>query len=151
MGKYLRFMGVYAFAAATLVGMLLGGAWMWLGFAVIYGGTILGDALLGDTFDEPDYRHPTLLNALLYGAVPALAVLGLALAWVAGSGDLLGLGAWAQSSLGLDLFARREATELWHWVGGILSCAITFAAIATNIGHELTHRTSDPAAMIVGR
>jgi len=151
MFKYLRFLGVYAFAVATIAGLLLGGAWMWLGFAVIYGGTILGDAFLGDTLDEPAYRHPRLLNSLLYLAVPALFAVGLAMAWMAGSGDLLGLGAWAQSALGLDLLARREATFAWHWIGGILSSAVTFAALATNVGHELTHRTSDPAAMIVGR
>ena len=151
MFKYLRFLGVYAFAFATVAGLLLGGAWMWLGFAVIYGGTILGDAFLGDTLDEPAYRHPRLLNSLLYLAVPALFAVGLAMAWMAGSGDLLGLGAWAQSSLGLDLFARREATSAWHWIGGILSSAVTFAALGTNVGHELTHRTSDPAAMTVGR
>jgi len=151
MFKYLRFLGVYAFALATVAGLLLGGAWMWLGFAVIYGGTILGDAFLGDTLDEPAYRHPRLLNSLLYLAVPALLAVGVAMAWMAGSGDLLGLGAWAQASLGLDLFARREATFAWHWIGGILSSAVTFAALATNVGHELTHRTSDPAAMIVGR
>ncbi len=33
MFKYLRFLGVYAFAVATVAGLLLGGAWMWLGFA----------------------------------------------------------------------------------------------------------------------
>ena len=151
MTKYLRFLGVYLFAAATLAGLLLGGAWMWLGFAVIYAGTILGDTLLGDVLDEPAYRYPALLDAMLYLAVPALALLGFALAWMAGSGDLLGFGAWVQSQLGWDLFARREATVAWHWLGGILSCGLTFAALGTNVAHELTHRTTDPVAMFVGR
>lgn len=151
MTKYLRFLGVYAFVVATVAGLLLGGAWMWLGFAVIYGGTILGDTLLGDSYDEPAYRYPGLLNSMLYLAVPALALVCLALAWMAGSGDLLGLGAWAQSHFGWDLFARREATAAWHWLGGILSCGLTFSAVGTNIGHELTHRTTDRAAMLVGR
>jgi alkane 1-monooxygenase len=151
MAKYLRFLGVYAFAIATLAGLLLGGAWMWLGFAVIYGGTILGDALLGDQFDEPAYRHPWLLNTVLYLALPALAVVCFVLAWMAGSGDLLGFGAWVQAHLGWDLFARREANAAWHWIGGILSCGLTFSALGTNIGHELTHRTTDRAAMLVGR
>jgi alkane 1-monooxygenase len=151
MTKYLRFLGVYAFAVATVAGLLLGGAWMWLGLAVIYGGTILGDTLLGDSFDEPDYRHPWLLNAMLYLALPALALVAFAMAWMAGSGDLLGFGAWAQSHVGWDLFARREATAAWHWVGGILSCGLTFSALGTNVAHELTHRTTDRAAMLVGR
>jgi alkane 1-monooxygenase len=151
MTKYLRFLGVYAFAVAAVAGLLLGGAWMWLGFFAIYAGTVVGDALLGDNFDEPAYRYPWLLNSLLYLALPVLALLGLSMAWMAGTGDLLGMGAWAQANLGWDLFARREATAPWHWIGGILSCALTFAALGTNIGHELTHRTSDRAAMTVGR
>lgn len=151
MTKYLRFLGVYVFAIATIMGLLLGGAWMWLGFAVIYGGMILGDALMGDAHDEPAYARPWLLNSLLYLSLPALLLVGVAMAWMAGSGDLLGLGAWTQAQLGWDLFARREATSAWHWIGGILSCGLTFAAMGTNVGHELTHRTTDRAAMTVGR
>ena len=151
MVKYARFLAVYLFSLATLTGILLGGAWMWLGFVVIYGVMILGDESLGDYLEEPAYRHPRLLNSLLYFALPALFVLGVAMAWMAGSGDLFGLGAWAQANLGLDLFARREATAPWHWLGAILSSGITFAALGTNIGHELTHRTTDPGAMVAGR
>jgi Fatty acid desaturase len=151
MVKYLRFTSVYLFALATVAGILLGGAWMWLGFAVIYAVMILGDEFLGDYFEEPDYRHPRLLNALLYGTLPTLFLLGVAMAWMAGSGDLFGLGAWLQAHLGVDLFARREATTAWHWLGGILSAGITFAALGTNVGHELTHRTADRGAMVTGR
>ena len=88
MVKYARFLAVYLFSLATLTGILLGGAWMWLGFVVIYGVMILGDESLGDYFEEPAYRHPRLLNSLLYFALPALFVLGVAMAWMAGSGDL---------------------------------------------------------------
>ena len=111
MVKYARFMAVYLFSLATLTGILLGGAWMWLGFVVIYGVMILGDESLGDYYEEPAYRHPRLLNSLLYFALPALFVVGVAMAWMAGSGDLFGFGAWAQANLGLDLFARRVTTR----------------------------------------
>lgn len=151
MTKYLRFLSVYLFALATVAGLLLGGAWMWLGFFVTYVVTIAGDELLGDDLAEPRYGHPRLLNALLYGTLPTLFVLCVAMAWMAGSGDLFGLGAWVQAHVGIDLFARREVTTAWHWVGGILSTGVSFAALATNVGHELTHRTSDRAAMVVGR
>jgi len=151
MVKYLRFMSVYLFALATVSGILLGGAWMWLGFAVIYAVMIFGDEFLGDYFEEPGYGHPRLLNSLLYCTLPTLFMLGLAMAWMAGSGDLLGFGAWVQANLGVDLFARREATMAWHWLGGILSSGITFAALGTNVGHELTHRTTDRGAMVTGR
>ncbi len=117
MAKYLRFMSVYLLALTTVAGILLGGAWMWLGFVVIYAIMIFGDELLGDYFAEPGYRHPRLLNSLLYLTLPTLFVLCVAMAWMAGSGDLFGLGAWVQANLGIDLFARREATSAWHWLG----------------------------------
>jgi len=151
MAKYLRFMNVYLLALTTVAGILLGGAWMWLGFAVIYSIMIFGDEFLGDYFAEPQYGHPRLLNSLLYLTLPTLFLLCVAMAWMAGSGDLLGLGAWVQANLGVDLFARREATSAWHWLGGILSSGITFAALGTNVGHELTHRTTDRGAMVAGR
>lgn len=151
MAKYLRFMSVYLLALTTAAGILLGGAWMWLGFVVIYAVMIFGDELLGDYFAEPGYRHPRLLNALLYFTLPTLFVLCVAMAWMAGSGDLFGLGAWVQANLGIDLFANRAATSAWHWLGAILSTGITFAALGTNVGHELTHRTSDRGAMVAGR
>jgi len=151
MVKYLRFLGVYLFALATTVGLAMGGAWMWLGVAAIYGIIILGDALLGDDYSEPTYRHPALLNACLYAAVPVLGLMCFVMAWMAGRGDLLGLGGWVQGHLGLDMFAARAATTPLHWLGAILSAALSFAAIGTNIGHELTHRTSDRAALLAGR
>jgi hypothetical protein len=149
--KYLRYVGVYGFVLATAVGIALGGAWMWLGVAAIYGVMIAGDELFGDDVSEPRYGHPMLLDALLYFALPVLGGLCFILAWMAGAGDLLGFGAWLDSSVGYDAFAAREASGPQHWLGAILSAALTFAAVGTNVGHELTHRTSDRAAMLVGR
>ena len=151
MGKYLKFLAVHGFVLATTLGIGLGGAWMWLGIGVIYGVMIAGDEWIGDDYAEPTYLHPRLLDALLYLALPTLAVLCCVMAWMAGSGDLFGLGAWVQAHLGHDPFAARAATAPWHWVGGILSAALTFAAVGTNVGHELTHRTGDRGAMIAGR
>jgi len=149
--KYARFMGVYLFALATTLGIALGGAWMWLGFGVIYGVMIVGDEFLGDDYSEPDYRHPAILNGLLYLALPVLGFMCVVMAWMAGTGDFLGLGASAQARLGIDLFAGRAATTPVHWLGAVLSAGISFAAIGTNIGHELTHRTTDRSAMLAGR
>ena len=151
MAKYLRFLGVHAFVLATAAGIALGGAWMWLGVTVIYGVTIAGDELIGDDSSEPRYAHPRLLDALLYLAVPALGWLCFVIAWMAGTGDLFGFGTWVQASTGHDMFAARSATGAVHWLGGILSAALTFAAVGTNIGHELTHRTHDGRAMLAGR
>lgn len=149
--KYLRFLGVYLFAAVTTLGIALGGAWMWLGVGFVYVVMTFGDELMGDDYSEPAYGHPALLNSVLYLGVPVLALLCFVLAWMAGSGDLLGFGAWAQARLGIDLFAAREASGLLSWVGGVLSAGWSFAAVGTNLGHELTHRTTDRKAMLVGR
>jgi alkane 1-monooxygenase len=149
--KYLRFLGVYGFVLATTAGIALGGGWMWLGFGVIYGVVIAGDALLGDDYSEPDYAHPRLLDSLLYLSLPMLALQCFVLAWMASAGDPLGYGAWLAATFGLDPFAARAASGFQHWLGAILSAALTFAAVGTNIGHELTHRTTDRGAMIVGR
>jgi hypothetical protein len=148
---YLRFLGVYGFVLATVLGLALGGAWMWLGVAVIYGVMIAGDELIGDDLSEPAYAHPRLLDATLYLALPLLGLLCFVMAWHAGSGDLFGFGAWVQATTGVDLFAARAATGPLHWLGGILSAGLTFAAVGTNIGHELTHRTIDRGAMLAGR
>ena len=135
MAKYLRFAGVHGFVLATTLGIALGGAWMWLGIAVIYGIMIAGDELIGDDYGEPRYRYPGLLDALLYLALPTLGLLCFVMAWMAGAGDLLGFGAWVQQHTGHDPFAAREATQPWHWLGGILSAALTFSAVGTNVGH----------------
>jgi alkane 1-monooxygenase len=151
MGKYLKFAGVYAFTLATALGIALGGAWMWLGAVVIYGVMIVGDELLGDDYSEPDYRFRWLLDSMLYLALPVLGFLCFVIAWMAGTGDLLGFGAWVQANLGHDMFAAREASGAVSWLGAIIGSALTFAALGTNIGHELTHRTTDAGAMFVGR
>ena len=65
--------------------------------------------------------------------------------------QVLGFGAWLQSAVGHDAFAARAASGPQHWLGAILSSALTFAAVGTNVGHELTHRTGDRAAMLAGR
>jgi hypothetical protein len=150
-GKYLKFLAVHGFVLATTLGIALGGAWMWLGIGVIYAVMIAGDEWIGDDYAEPAYAHPRLLDALLYLALPTLGLLCCVMAWMAGSGDLFGLGAWVQAQAGYDLFAARAATGPLHWAGGILSAALTFAAVGTNVGHELTHRTADRGAMIAGR
>jgi hypothetical protein len=151
MARYLKFLAVHGFVLATALGIALGGAWMWLGIGVIYGVMIAGDEWLGDDFAEPSYSHPRLLDAVLYLALPTLAMLCVVMAWMAGSGDLFDLGAWVQAHVGYDAFAARAATGPLHWLGAILSAALTFAAVGTNVGHELTHRTTDRGAIVAGR
>jgi alkane 1-monooxygenase len=149
--KYLRFMSIYPLVAVTGVGLALGGPWMWLGFVTVYLMFVVGDGLLGDDLSEPVYAHTGVLNATLYCALPMIVLITLPLAWMLGTDDLLGLGAWVQATFGYDMFAARTDTTALNLLGGVLSLGLSYAAIGTNIGHELTHRTQDPVAMFIGR
>lgn len=148
---YLRFLGPYPLALVTLLGLVLGGSGMWLGFAFTYLVLVLGDGLCGDDFSEPAYRHPAVLDAFLYLAVPFILLLSLAYAWMLGSGDFLALGACVRSATGWDMFAARDATGLVGYLGGAMSLGLLYPALGTNVGHELTHRVRDRLALTTGR
>lgn len=149
--KYVRFLGPYPLALLTVLGLALGGGWMWLGFVVTYLVLVPAEAALGEDLSEPDYAHPALLNSFLYLALPLVVLMSATFAWMLGDGDWLGLGALVQARTGWDPFAAREATGLLGYAGGVLSLALLYAALGTNVGHELTHRTRDPLALAVGR
>jgi hypothetical protein len=151
MFKYLRFLAGHVLLVVTTAGVLAGGAWMWCGFVITLLACIVGDAILGDDVEEPVYGHPQLLLAAMWLALPMLAVMSLSFAWMLGTGDPLGAGAWLQSWSGWNVFAAREATHGWHLLGGTLSVGLLYALSGTDIGHELTHRAHEKASLVVGR
>ncbi|HEY8711167.1 MAG TPA: alkane 1-monooxygenase, partial [Burkholderiaceae bacterium] len=151
MFKYLRFLAGHSLLLLTTAGVLAGGAWMWSGLLASLLICIAGDAVLGDDLAEPPYGHPQILMVTMWLALPMLVVMSLAFAWMLGSGDPLGAGAWFQAWSGWDLMAAREATNGWHLLGGTLSVGLLYALSGTDIGHELTHRTYDKPSLLVGR
>lgn len=130
MFAYARFLAPYPIAAVTIAGLLMGGAWMWLGAAVTYLVLVPGEYLLGDDLSEPDYRHPRALDALLYPALPVLVAASAAYAW---------------------MLATSEATGALGFLGGAISLGLLYASLGTNVGHELTHRVRNRRALAVGR
>lgn len=148
--KYTRFFQMHRAFLFVTIGVLAGGWWMWFGFIANTLISISRQGKVDLTLD--DYEHPWILNASLFLGLPMILLLLFAFAWMLGSTgtDLFGFGAFVQSATGYDIFAAREATNGWHLLGGTLSVGLALGA-GIVIGHELTHRTHDFWAMLVGR
>ena len=72
--------------------------------------------------------------------------------WLFGSGDPGGIGAWVLQHTGIDLFAARARSTRWEmWAGCVAMLGLTNATAGTVTGHELTHRTSHPLDLFLGR
>lgn len=57
MMKYLKYFITPVLSLAVMIGILLGGHWMWFGLAVLFVVVIGGDAVLGEDASQPEYRH----------------------------------------------------------------------------------------------
>jgi len=136
-----------------LVGLFMGGPWLWAGFVVLAILLIGGDAVLGEDTSEPDYKHTWILEIPLQAALPMLTVVLVVFAWTGGSGshDFLGLGAAVYGLTGYDALAAREATTWWHYLGGVLSVGFIVAGYGTNVAHELCHRVTRKWNVVISR
>lgn len=131
-----------------------GGWWLWVPFASLFVLFNLGDMLLPKDLSPPvDVAPDSLLfNLPIYVGLPLLVVLNATFLWLLGSGDPAQMGQWLRTHLGVDLFAARGTTSHGvQWVGGIISMAFLNVVTGTIAGHELTHRTSRPFDMMIGR
>ena len=150
---YLKHAAIPIVMLTVTVGMLLGGAWLWFGLSALVVLLVGGDAISPDDLSQPRYRHKWILNMMLYLTVPLMFFQFLILAWLSGQGaqDLLGIGAFVSGWLHYDALAARNATAWYHFPGAFVGLGLVTAGYATNVAHELTHRTGDPAAMLAGR
>ncbi len=135
----------------AVAGFAAGGIWMGTALIVEGGLVVLLDGLLGDDASVLEPPRPGLLDALLFSTLPLALLMNGVLWWMTGRGDGLGLGAWFRGHTAYDPFAARAATQPWHWVLAILGAALITAASATNVGHELSHRTRSPFSVLWGR
>ena len=74
--KYFLFHGIGLLAATA---MFLGDGWITYGLAIIFGGYILLDAILGDDVSTPTFKHPQILTVQLWLALPLLSLITLPL------------------------------------------------------------------------
>jgi len=149
--RYLKFFLMLPVLWLTVVGIALGGAWMWTGVIACLILVVGGDAVLPDDTSAPRYHRPRILEALLYSTFPFLVVLLLTLTWMAAPGDPLGLGAAVHVVTGWDMAHARDRTTPADLIGGILSAALMVGTSATNVAHEFMHRRARRAAVSMSR
>jgi alkane 1-monooxygenase len=153
MMPYARFVVMNLVLGANLWALLHGGGWLWASFLLTAGLASLLDELLPDDSAvalAPDAPATRFLDAMLYLTLPLMAANLAALAHLCGSGDPVG---WVAGlgRLGIDIEAARAATGPWSLLGGIYAFGLATGAAATNVAHELVHRTHDRAALLAGR
>lgn len=138
-------------APVFFLGILLGGAWMWLGFFFLSFVVITGDLFLGEDTSEPQYKHTWILEVPLFAALPVLGALLMTYAWSLGTGDFLGIGAALSTVFDYDFFAARARTQWHHYLGGAIGVGFLVAGYGTNVAHELCHRTRAPWSVRISR
>ena len=146
--KYFLFHLVGLFAASTLIA---GGWFITAGLLLVVSFYFVGDAFGGDDTSTPTFRHPGILTAQLWLALPLLTFIVFVSAWGMSAGDPLGFGAWVSQWSGSDVLAARAATGLGHHVSAWVVTGLMIGMVGTIPAHELTHRTWDPISMWVGR
>ncbi len=142
--KHLRFLLLpYGVLLASTAGVIVGGAWMWSGFATLAVLAVGGDELLPSDPGNPEYAHPLLLQTMLFGTLPLIVLLNVALIWQSiDAGSLPAGAAWLQRQAG---WAPRAPAAPVHIAGGVLSTAFMVGIAATNVAHELMHWRSRAA------
>lgn len=153
MFRYLRFYVAPLTIGAISIAMFFGSIWVWLPAALYIGTIATLDQMFPYDVDEARYKHEFFLDLALYLSTPASLMLYFALFWVAGSGvqDALGAGAMVQSLTGIDVVAARNATSWYHYVLMFIAVALPATGAGGLAGHELTHRTSRPFDLWLGR
>jgi hypothetical protein len=136
----------------SVLAIAQGGWWLWAPVLGLFAMFVLGDWLLPRDLSAAIDSDSAIFNLPVYSILPLLVVFNGALLWMLGSGDFAQIGEWLRAHAGLDLFAGREATSSWmQWLGGVLSAGLLNALAGTVAGHELTHRTSRPFDLVLGR
>lgn len=148
---YLKYVLFHAVGLMAVVGILAGGGWASVGLGVFTVFYLVGDAVCGDDVRTPHFRHPGILTAQLWLALPLLALIVFSALWSVSPGDPLGFGAWVTAFTGYDVVAARAARPPGHLVALWLQTGLMIGMIGTITAHELTHRTWDKVSMLVGR
>ncbi|HMJ13576.1 MAG TPA: alkane 1-monooxygenase, partial [Polyangiaceae bacterium] len=112
---------------------------------------MIGDAIGGDDKSTPHYRHPRILTAQLWLALPLLSLIVFCSVWSVSPGDPLGFGAWVSGWTGYDVLAPHAHASFGQHVSTWILCGLMIGMIGTITAHELTHRTWDRISMAIGR
>lgn len=148
---YLKFALFHAVGVFSVAALLGGGAWTTLGLLAIVAFYVGGDALLGDDRSAPRFRHPAILTAQLWLALPLTAWIVFTAVWTVSPGDPLGYGAAIEALTGWDALAAREASHFGHHAAAVILTGLMIGMVGTIPAHELVHRTWDPWSVAIGR
>jgi hypothetical protein len=148
---YLKYTNCNLLVVLAIVSFGAGGAWLWFPLLFTLTVAVVGDAVLPPDWDQPRYRHTWLLNAFLFANLPLLLIASFVLFWQFAEHDLLGFGSLVDQTVGWTLLENKDSTSVWHRFGGFLSMGLLLGIAATNVAHELIHRTWSPLATEVGR
>lgn len=151
--RYLRFYIAPFSMAIVTIAMFFGSHWLWIPGFTYLASIAICDQLFKHDYDEKAYKYPFFLDLALYLSLPAAMGLFFALFWVAatGSQDPLGVGALIQSITGIDVIDARNSTQWYHYPLMFMALALPATGAGGLAGHELTHRTSKPFDLWLGR
>lgn len=126
---------------------LLGGAWPWIGLVVPMTVMLAGDRLLPEDVRDRKYRHPGILDALLFAQLGWTFIAATLLCWTFAPGDALSIGAFAERQMGLKVLAAHDQRSVLSMLGVVLSVSLLTSANYF-VAHELIHRRSRLAVAI---
>lgn len=151
LGDYLKFFLFHVIALGATSAFVIGGSAIPIGLAVILGFYVIGDAVCGNDTSVPKFKHPGLLTAQLWMALPFLSLVVFTSVWSVCAGDPLGFGVFIQHVTGYNALAARAASVWPEHLAGMVLTFLMIGVIGTITAHELTHRTWEPVSMVVGR
>ena len=153
MHLYIKYYIVPLIAASVILGILMGGHWMWMGFGILCSVVIGGDAILGDDTSIPKYNYPRLLEVPLHLALPTILLLLVSLAWASGRGtqDFLDIGNFLSRFFNYDFLTARNESSWIDYLGAVIGTGFMVGGYGTNTAHELIHRIKDRISMMEGR
>ncbi|SHI10135.1 alkane 1-monooxygenase [Ferrimonas marina] len=147
----LKFLLMYLLVLPHFAGLLIGGWGLFLGPLAMVLLLCLGEALAGEDHEVPEPGAAWRWNAMLYLALPLVAMIALLALWLMAPGDLLGIGATVQGLTGWDAVSGKADNTLLGLVAAMLGSGLLIAALGTIVGHELIHRPWGSLGHSIGR
>jgi alkane 1-monooxygenase len=153
---YAKFFSFHAVGLIAAAALAAGGAWIPFALLATLAFYFVGDALGGDDTSTPTFRHPRVLTAQLWLALPLLATIVFLSVWREG------VAAWLLTGLMIGMVGTIPAHELTHRTWDPVSMAIgrwllafsfdtPFAIEHVYVHHRYVSTTEDPATAPRGR
>lgn len=147
---YLKFFHYYLIVLVGCICVLFADYFILIGFATFAGVYVIGDALLGDDLSTPNLTNKTLLNIMLYGALPLSLLLLTICAWLVSPYDWYFISQLSQI-VGYDFILAKQSTSWFELSIAVVFCGLMLSGIATVVGHELVHRIGKKRDVCLGR